>query len=239
MASSSKFDFQRIATQLYAIERASRSMRSELETIARLTGMHTAKGVLIGSGFSRLLSSDATRELSSSAPYVPFAEGVWVGMDERSPNSFINVAVASGIARLDADKALKHSSLTVHPVFATDEELGWCTVESQFDTPALNENVNYLSFEFATRFLQGLNNQFSAAQNFRLNLRIDDGTVHADIFERAFPITTMPQTFSFSVDAGILRSHKVDQATKCSIIIQLPISGNFGFQLDHFEIRAL
>ncbi|MEM8740424.1 MAG: hypothetical protein AAGE13_02915 [Pseudomonadota bacterium] len=231
--------FRRLRAQMHAMERTVRMMRLEVENaLAGLGADGVSETMEVPSGLGRVLEGGRPIELQTMQPYAPFSDGVWISYDKEVVGTSTTVCTR-GLARLGSgDRAPTVTRLSVHPVFGTVTEPLWVSLESEVDVARFSE-AEALQLDFISHFDMNRLAKKPVAPNCSVMLRLTDSTgERRDVLTRFFPTTTMPLEQSIVYSAPQLREVQGPNIASVTMILMLPTSGDYVFNLDYFSLRA-
>lgn len=221
-----------------AIERNLRAFRAELATLAELAPEDDAGRQPIGTGLAALLHAGDAIEPTTTAPYEPFAPGVWTSSP---PGGDTAVVVQHAVLRTRGAQAdaVVGRRLIVAPTVTTDTMPGWVTLETEVDFAALKA-AETLRFDLTAHFRIPAGNRVPLPPTYKVILRLRDaaGTVK-DVYENHLPVSTIPMSHAFAVGKTRKEAFKTADYVGGVVIFFLPQVGDYGFCLDEFELSAL
>ncbi|MEM9049031.1 MAG: hypothetical protein AAGC92_09950 [Pseudomonadota bacterium] len=232
--------FRRLRAQMHAMERTVRMMRLEVENaLIGLGAEGIEETVEVPTGLGRLLESGKPIELQTVQPYAPFEDGAWISYDKDAVGTRMAVGTR-GLARLGpGDRAPTVARLSVHPVFSASAEPLWVSLETEIDV-AQFVTAEALQLDFIAHFDLNRTAKQPVAPNCSIMVRLSDGNGdRRDVLTRFFPTTTMPLEQSVAYSAPQLREVQSPGISAATLIIMLPTTGDYVFNLDYFSLRKV
>lgn len=235
-----QLSLSRIRTQLTAMERMMRTLRAEVETqISAFSPADIAVATEMRTGLAEMFASGAAMPAISAQPYQHFCPGVWIGMDQEVGDCGATVALKTLHPHDPLDGSARVARLSVNPVFPLVEKPRWMTLESTVDIEALRAakglRLDIISFfDIAPRNTA----QIPRHMTLTLRLRRRDGA-QSDHLGYRVPVSTMPFEHSMIVAESGMSALHLAEAVEATLIIELPLAGEFTLNLDHFSLKAI
>lgn len=230
--------FQRIQNHLNSIERMSRLLRSEFESCMTVfVPEGVQKSTQVTTSVNKFLESGT--EISSLVvqPYDPFFPGLWVGLDQEIGGSHVVISARRRVYRSPTGNEPLVSRLSVHPIFPLAEKPRWVTLETVVDLNSLRGAAS-LDVHLVSFLDIGIRKTVEIPNRFNINFRIESKGGDADVFRHSVPVTTLPFESSIHIAGSGVKTLTADGVTNVTCIIELPLSGDYVFNLDSFQIIA-
>lgn len=233
-------NLNRILIQINAMERMTRTLRSEIETqISQYTSANIEKTVEIRNGISQLLANEEPFSAKEAVAYSQFAPDVWMGLDGEKGNSSANVALKAIQQKVFQDDTARVSRLSINPVFPISEKPRWMTLESDVDLTPIKD-AKQLQIELIGFFDIHANNTTSLPRHVGVTLRLIDGNEQiVEHLKYHVPVTTMPFEHRVVIDSTAKSGINFDNIDKTILILELPTYGNYTYHIDHFAVRSI
>ena len=235
-----QLSLSRIRTQLTAMERMMRTLRAEVETqISAFSPTDIAAVTEVRTGLAEMFATGAAMSAISAQPYQHFCPGVWIGLDQEVGDCGATVALKTLHPHDPLEASTRVARLSVNPVFPLVEKPRWVTLESTVDIEALRA-AKGLRLDIISFFDIAPRNTAQIPRHVTLTLRLRrrDG-VQSDHLGYRVPVSTMPFEHSMTVAESGMGALHLAEAAEATLIIELPLAGEFTLNLDHFSLKAI
>jgi hypothetical protein len=231
---------QRVQTQLDALERMIRIMRSELETqSSAFAPEDIAKARGIKSGLGTLFETGAAMNPVSATPYDPVVPDLWVGLDQETGAASVTLSARSLPVTSPATGVSRVTRLNINPVFPTHEKPRWVTLETAVDLDGLSR-AKALRIDVISSLDIAKGNRAELPKTIGLTLRtVDKVSGSKDWFHYRFPISTVPFEHGIHVNEAAMKGLDLSNAKSVVCILELPQRGDFALQLDWFAVKSV
>ena len=216
------------------------TLRAEVEThISAFTPNNIAIESEMRTGLTDMFASGTPLSAMSVQPYVHFSPGVWIGFDQEVGGCGATVGFRSLRSFTPGVDLEQVSRLSINPVFPMVGRPRWVTLESSVEIEALRA-AKSLRLDIISFFEIAPNNITEIPRNITITLRLRrrDGT-QSDLLGYRVPVSTMPFEHSMNVAESGMMALNLPDAIEATLLIELPLAGDFTLNLDHFSLRSV
>ncbi|PJE33607.1 hypothetical protein PSM7751_03962 [Pseudooceanicola marinus] len=230
----------RIRAQLSGMERMTRILRAEIES--QISGF--APGTMehedeVSSGLGSLFRAAAPLASLAVDPYGHFAPDVWIGLDHEVTDAGATVAMKALRRPGPGGEGRGVARLSVNPVFPLARKPRWVTLETAVSVEALRQ-ARALRIDTISFFQIGPGNTAEIPRSVTMNLRLHrPGGKTSDHLGHRIPVSTMPFEHAARVSRDTLAEIDLKDVSEATIILELPLAGNYTLHLDHFALLAI
>lgn len=231
---------RRIQTQLDALERMIRIIRSDLETQASaLPGLQISTTSQIKSGLAAVFEKGETLAPIQAQPYDHVMPDVWVGLDQENGSAGVTIAARSIASPGIGAAHDRVTRITLNPVFPLQEKPRWVTLETRLDT-AETAAAKAIRIDIISSLEIARINREEIPKTIGVTLRMtQENGLTKDVFHHWLPISTVPFEHALQIGESALRSAEIGTARNVFCILELPLSGDYAFNLDWFAVNSV
>jgi hypothetical protein len=230
-------DTQKIRSQLYMIERATRALRIHIEEQQEVPGQ-TGWGAIkapLETGLGKLLATSNDIQPFTPKSHERFFPGVWFGYvaDNEDFNMEIRTRCHPAVDHGQLLEDSGSSALVVTVGCQAEADDLWLTLETALDSGAVLAGEG-----FEVRFILGFINSAPyplGDVGLQLGMTREDG--YSPQFRRTYPALDVPLELSYSLTADQLQSLPSEGIQSLNLILTLPVpvKGRYTAVLSYFE----
>lgn len=230
----------RIQTQLDALDRMIRIIRSELENQSYATfGSEIGASGLIKSGLGAAFQRGDSVSPVNAQPYDPLMPDVWIGLDQEIGSASMTFTAKSIAAPRVGSPYDRTTRITLNPVFPLQEKPRWVTLETKLDL-ADAAAAKSIRIDLLTSLEIARVNREEMPKTIGVTLRLtQEGGGTKDLIRHWVPISTVPLEHSVVIAESAMKSSEIATAKNIFCILELPLSGDYAFHLDWFSVNSV